>query len=32
MNTEKSKTNEYNKFFCQSTFKLNLKNPNKKWY
>ena len=30
MNTEKSKTNECNKFFCQSTFKLNLKDPNKK--
>ena len=29
MNTENSKTNEPNKFICQFTDKLNLKNPNK---
>ena len=30
MNTEKSKTNETNKFIYQFTDKLNLKNPNNK--
>ena len=30
MNTENSKTNESNKFLCQFTDKLNLKNPNNK--
>ena len=29
MNTENSKTNEYNKFLYEFTDKLNLKNPNK---
>ena len=29
MNTENSKTNESNNFFCEFTDKLNLKNPNK---
>ena len=29
MNTLNSKTNESNKFICQFTDKLNLKNPNK---
>ena len=29
MNTENSKTNEYNKFIYQFTDKLNLNNPNK---
>ena len=29
MNTEKSKTNESNRFIYQFTDKLNLKNPNK---
>ena len=30
MNTENSKKNESNKFVCQFTDKLNLKNPNNK--
>ena len=30
MNTENSKTNEYNKFIYQFTDKLNLKTPNNK--
>ena len=30
MNTLNSKTNESNRFICQFTDKLNLKNPNKK--
>ena len=29
MNTLNSRTNEHNKFICQFTDKLNLKNPNK---
>ena len=30
MSTKNSKTNESNKFICQFTDKLNLKNPNNK--
>ena len=30
MKNEKIETNEFNKFICQFTDKLNLKNPNNK--